>query len=162
MSTQLLAILLIILLMLFFIAEPLATNVFQASDVRILGVSLLGEEVHTVLGIAIAICELGIVMFSMLGRIRDTIDDLLRPLLRFVPLAGFFYAFFDTFRPILSRFFPGLFGSPDPNTSIAQAISQDTFSEGVLLTVGALVLFLMTNRFLKTPERTVRYIEKPE
>jgi hypothetical protein len=162
MSTQLLAILLILLLVPFFIAEPLANSIFQASDVRILGVSLLGEEVHTVLGIAIAICELAIVMFSMLGRIRDTIDDLLRPLLRFLPLAGFFFAFFDTFRPILSNFFPGLFGRPEPNVTIAQAVSRDTFSEGVLLTVGALVLFLMTNRFLKTPERTVRYVEKQE
>ncbi len=162
MSTQFLVILLILLLVPFFIAEPLANSVFQASDVKIFGVSLLGEEVHTLLGIAIAICELAIVMFSMLGRIRDTIDDLLRPLLRFLPLAAFFFVFFDTFRPIFANFFPGLFGAPDPNITIAQAVSQDTFSEGVLLTVGAMVLFLMTNRFLKTPEKTVRYIEKPE
>lgn len=160
MSTRFVAMLLIILLIPFFVAEPLINSVFNARDVKVFGVSFVGQQVHTFLGIAIVICEIAIVLFSMLGRMRDTLDDILRPFLRFAPLYAFFEVFRRSFRPILTRYFPFLFGSPEQEASIAQAVSSNAFTEGVLLSVGALILFIITNNFLSKWRRSVRFIEE--
>jgi hypothetical protein len=160
MSTQLFAILLILLLVPFFVAEPLVNSVFHARDVKMFGVSLLSPEFRTLLGIGIAICEMGIVLLSIFGRIGDAISDIVRPLLRVAPLVAFFTVFFKTFKPILTRFFPSLFGSPETEVSIAQAVNNSSFNEGVLLTVAALVLFMFTNGVLSRWRRSVRFIEE--
>lgn len=160
MSTRSLAMLLIFLLVPFFIAEPLVNSVFHARDVKVFGVSLVGPEFRAVLGVGIAICEMGIIFLSVFGRIGDALSDIVRPLLRVAPLIAFFTVFFKTFRPILARFFPSLFSSLEAEVSVVQAVNTDSFTEGVLLTVAALALFVVTNDFLRRWRKSVHFMEE--
>lgn len=115
-----------------------------------MGTSLQGAGVQVFLGLGIAISMFAVILFSMLDRIFDTIRDTIKPLARLVPLIAFVASAYRTFWPIIVSLLPQeLVGAAGDNPDfIIQTVESGAFTRGVLLTLGTMLLFLLTNRAL--------------
>lgn len=146
----LLGLILIILLFAFFGLEGFVVNYVGAADVRIMGISLLSNGFRGFLGLAIVFCEIGIILYSMLDRVGDAIRDVIKPLLRLLPLGAFLSTSYDTFSPLVYSILPvevsAAMGEPSyENLNFAQSVNTPAFSEGILLTLFTMLLFIITS-----------------
>lgn len=149
----LLGLILIILLFAFFGLEGFVVNYFNAADVRILGISLLSNGFRGFIGLAIVFCEIGIILYSMLDKVGDAIRDVIKPLLRLLPLGAFLSTSYDTFSPLVLSVLPAevaaAIGEPSyENLNFAQVVNTPAFSEGILLTLFTMGLFVFTSKTL--------------
>lgn len=111
-----------------------------------IGVSMTGVQVF--LGLGILFCQFAIIIFSMLDRIGDTIKAVIKPLVRLVPLFIFLGSIWKTYVPVVINLLPdsiaGFLGVTKVEGYMAQAVDDGTFSLGVVLTLGAMLLFVVT------------------
>jgi len=151
MRTAILVILLMIFLGLFLGLEPFLTNVMQAQDVSIMGISLLGPGFQAFLGLGIVLVEFLIFFFTFLDRIGDTIKAVLKPLVSLLPLLAFVASVQRTFMPFFLSILPddmaarlgGAAGVPQDESYIATAVTDGSFTINVLLTVVTMLLFAL-------------------
>jgi len=153
--------LLIMFLIAFFGMESYIVNYMGKADVRIMGVSLLSNGVQAFLGIAILFCQFAIILFSMLDRVGETIRDIIKPLIRIIPLWAFISVSYSTFSPLFFSLFPPnvamAMGVPTyENFSFAQAVNQQTFSEGILVMSFTMLLFVIATAALRDKRDTAR------
>ena len=142
-------VLLIVFLAGFFGLEQFAQNALNASDIRVIGISILSPEFRLFLGIGVIFCEFAIVFFSMLPRIGDTIKDALIPLARLLPMGAFLGAIYNTFEPIFRDLMPASLSATSSNGAyIAQAISTGSFGRNLILTLLTMILFAITTQAL--------------
>ncbi len=161
-----LVLLLLVFLAGFFGLETYAQNVMQASDIRILGISLLSSEFRAFLGIGVLFLEFAVILFSMLDRIGDTIREIIRLAARLLPFGLFLTSIWKTFAPVLQALLPneilGQIGMASENPApLTQVVTGDGFSEGVLLTLGTMALFIITTYALNRPSPTVVEVKRP-
>ena len=75
-------------------------------QVNVMGISLQqisqSTNIQAFLGIGIVLLEFGIVLFSMLDRIADTIKEIIKPVARLIPLVAFLAASYQTFAPLVT------------------------------------------------------------
>lgn len=137
----------------FFGLEPFATHVLGATDLRIMGFSLLGPEFKIILGLGIVFCELLIIVFS--NSIVLTVIEALKV----VPLMFFVMAMYKTFWPLISGLIPTegseTFKSQN-DAYLAQAVNNDGFREGVLLTLVTMLFFVIINQAFGKIQRPKR------
>jgi hypothetical protein len=142
----------------FFGLDGIAQNVMQASDVKILGFSLLTDGFRVFLGIGILILQFAIIIFSMLDRIGDTIREIIKATVRIVPFVLFLSSTWKTFSPILATLLPpsvnNTLGMASTNASVAQIVNSDSFSLGVILTLVTMFLFIVTTYALSGPRES--------
>jgi hypothetical protein len=135
---------------------PLITTLTQ------IGIST--TQVQILLGVGILFCQFGIIIFSMLDRISDTVKAIIKPLVRLVPLSAFLTAIWQTYSPVMFSLLPGgvaqAFGAARVDNYMAQAVSDGSFSTGVLWTLGTMLLFMVTTRALGQPRDSeqVKYL----
>ncbi len=145
--------LLIIFLVAFFGMESFVVNYLQAADIKILGISLLSSGVQAFLGIGIIFCELGIVIFSMLDPVGNTIKEAIKPLVKMTFLSVFLKAIYDTFSPIAFSLLPTkvalVMGATSNDYSITEAVNNGSFNQNILFTLGAMILFIVTTSALR-------------
>ncbi|GEM_PF-1905422 len=147
------SLLLIGFLLAFFGMESFIVNYLGYADVRVLGISLLSPGMQVFLGIGIIFCEFAIIMFAMLDHVGNTIKEVIKPLVKVIPLLAFGTATYRTFSPIAFNLMPQpvaqAMGGPTYNVSIAQAVSSGSFNEGILLTLATMLLFILAVAALK-------------
>jgi hypothetical protein len=134
-------------------------DIVGASDLRLrfIGFSLLSPEFRVFLGIGIAALEFGIILFSMLDRIVETIRETIKPLARLVPLGAFLISSYQTFVPIFLNVVTLSDAGPAVRTDyFFEVINNNRFSEGILLTLFTMVLFLIANRALRSESDEVK------
>ena len=121
-------------------APPLIASLNQA------GISM--TQIQIILGIGILFCQFAIILFSMLDPIADTIKAIIKPLVRLVPLIAFLTSIWKTYAPVLFSILPAgvaqAFGVTKVEGYMAQAVSTGAFTTGVLITLGTMVLFVVT------------------
>lgn len=133
---------LLILLALFFFPEFVLEQT-QASDIRVLGISITSPEFRALLGVGIAFCELMIIVFS--SSIVLTIIEAIK----LVPLMFFIMAMYKTFWPIVSGLIPAEGAetfNADRGTYLQEAVNNDAFKEGVILTLVTMLFFVIVNQ----------------
>lgn len=138
-----------------FFGIDIYTEIIGGSDIEVMGTtvgSLKDENVKIFLGGAIAFLEFAIVLFSMLQRIADTIREVIKPVARLLPLGAFLTAIYTTFEPIVSKFFV----ASESDVDVAAVVNSSSFSFGILLTLGTMLLFLLANRILGGDSAEIR------
>jgi hypothetical protein len=156
--TCLFVLLLLLFSALFFGLEPAAQSALSYKDIRVLGVSLLTSDFRAFLGVCIAFCELVLIFSSV--RIRSTLGNIFKVLKDFIqllPLAAFCLAAYKAFWPIINKeIIPApiadWLGIQQDPTYITQTVDSRSFSQGVLLTLIALLFFGVTHRILNPPK----------
>ncbi len=142
------SLLLIIFLAGFFGLEPFATNVLQASDVRILGYSILSPEFQVFLGIGAVFCEAVIIFMGMLDHIGETIRTAIKPIARLVPLVVFIGSAWETLSPIVLNILPpnaaATIGYVQSPAYMTTAVRTGQLADGILWTLGTMILFAIT------------------
>ncbi len=129
-------------------------------QINIMGTTTGSPEFQVFLGGAIAFLEFVIILFSMLDRIIDTLRETVKPLARLVPLGAFITVIYQTFAPIFQDFASrGMGAAGTDSTYIAQAVSNGTLSQGILLTLGTMLLFLLANRIFGGESDEVRALK---
>jgi hypothetical protein len=125
-------------------APPLISTLTQ------IGIST--TQVQILLGVGILFCQFGIIIVSMLDRIGDTVKAIIKPLIRLVPLSAFLTAIWQTYSPVMFSLLPSgvaqAFGAAKVDSYMAQAVSDGSFSSGVLWTLVTMLLFVITTRVL--------------
>lgn len=147
--------LLIIFLLSFFGLEHFANNVMLASDIRVLGISILSEEFRAFLGVGTIFCEAALIFFVMLDKVGDVVRAALKPVVRLIPLGAFLFAAWDTLTPILVPLFPDSVGRSlgvANNVSIQQTVNTGSFATGVVITLVTMLFFALTANAIKSPE----------
>lgn len=150
---RLLVLLLIIFLVAFF-GKDIFAQISGGHDIEVMGTvvgSLDDKNVEIFLGSAIAFLEFAIILFAMLHRIADTIREIIKPIARLVPLGAFVASIYTTFKPIVENI---LFAND--GTAVASVVDSSSFTIGILLTLGTMLLFLMANRILGEESAEVR------
>jgi hypothetical protein len=140
-------ILLLIAVLATFFGIDIYTEIAGGSDIEVMGAtvaSLKDENVKILLGSAIAFLEFAIVLFAMLQRIADTIREVIKPVARLLPLGAFLTTIYTTFEPIVTSFF----FAADSDVDVAAVVNSSSFSFGILLTLGTMLLFLLANSIL--------------
>ena len=146
-------VLLLIIFLIVFFGLDIITEVF-GSEIQVMDTtvgSLKDKNVEIFLGGAIAFLEFAVILFSMLHRIADTIREIIKPIARLVPLGGFLASIYMTFKPIADNIFSG-----GDSASVAAIVDSGSFSFGILLTLGTMLLFLVANRILGEESAEVR------
>jgi hypothetical protein len=146
--------LLIISLAGFFGLQQFTNNFLLASDIRILGFSILTPGFRFFLGACVVFCEFAIIFFSMLDKIGEAIKAALVPVVRLIPMGAFIAAVFRMFSPLLATLMPetaARFGAYSAQANMSQAIQVGVTGENVLLTLLTMLLFYITFRVLSAP-----------
>lgn len=124
---------------------PLFASLTQA------GVSL--DTIQILLGIGILICQIAIILFSMLDWIGYAIKAVIVPLLRLVPLIAFLTTVWKTYAPIIFSLLPErfaeVFGVSTGEDYMAQAVSDGSFARGVIITLFTMILFVVVSFALR-------------
>lgn len=154
-------VLLLIVFLVAFFGGIDALNQYLGGEVQILGTSLKSPEVQVFLGGGIVLFEFIIILFSMLDRIIDTIKEVIRPVAKLIPLGAFLTAIYQTFEPIIKSFLPEqVVGAAGNNPGyIAQAVNDGTLTQGILLTLGTMILFLLAGRALRPDNAEVKRLQ---
>jgi len=150
---------LIILLSAFFGLENFVVNGLGSADIQILGVSVLSDGFRAVLAMGIVFCELAVIAFYMLDRVSDAIRDIIKPLIRLIPLSLFVTTSYNTLSPIVFSLLPATVSNAFGVTQSFQftaAVHNSSFSEGILTTVATMILFLITTTALSDRKESVR------
>lgn len=145
--------LLAIFLFAFFGMESFVVNYLQAADLKILGISVLSPNFKLFLAVGILFCEFAIIMYSILDHVGNTIRDVIKPLVRILPLGAFLTTTYNTFSPLIFSNLPNEVGQTMGPTgyqtySVAQAVNSGRFAEGILLTLGTMFLFVLASTAL--------------
>lgn len=157
-KTPILVILLTLFLCAFLGLRPFVTNVLNAQDVSIMGVSVFDSGVQVFLALCVVFLEFAIIFFSLLDRIGDTIKAVLKPLVSLLPLAAFVASIQRTFTPLFLSILPentaiqiggaelaANTGMTANESYIAAAINNGSFTTNVLLTVITMALFALVS-----------------
>ncbi|MGD9101012.1 MAG: hypothetical protein PVF45_11075 [Anaerolineae bacterium] len=152
--------LLLIFAALFFGLEPAARTALQYKDIKVLGFSLLSPEFRVFLGVGIAFCELVLLASatSMLTTLANIVKTL-KEFLKLLPLFAFLMAAYKTFWPLIANeVIPAsvaqTLGISQSNVYLAQTVNSSSFSQGVLVTLVALLFFAITNQaFYPKPQK---------
>ena len=91
--------------------------------------------------------EFVIIIQAMSDRIFDTLKALIRPLIMIIPISVFFSAVYKTFEPVIRSLLPLEFGGTNPNY-IATAADNGILVRNVLITFGAMLLYILFNTIL--------------
>ena len=126
--------------------DQFATNVMNASDIQVLGISVLGPEFRAFLGLGTVFCQAAIIFLAMIDRVGETIKAALMPMARLIPLGAFVAFAWETISPILLGFLPqniratfGVAGQAD----ISTAMDNGDFTNGVVFTLITMLLFMV-------------------
>lgn len=142
------SLLLLIFLAAFFGLESFAVNIMEASDVRILGYSILTPEFRGFLGIGAIFCEVVIISLALLDRIGETIMAAIKPIARLIPLGVFIGSAWKTLSPIVLNLLPpnvaAATGFVQDPAYISTAVTTGGLADGILLTLGTMLLFAIT------------------
>jgi hypothetical protein len=156
MLAPFLIVMLVVFLTAFLGLEQFANNVMQASDIRILGFSILSEEFRVFLGAGTIFFEAAIIFFVMLDRVGDVIRTALIPVARLVPLVLFVFTAWNTLAPVIVPLLPAgvgeLVGVYGNQVTVAQTVSSGSFAVGVMLTLGTMLFFALTTYTLGRQE----------
>ncbi|MDM8529196.1 hypothetical protein QUF58_13430 [Anaerolineales bacterium HSG24] len=141
--------------------ESFVVNTMQAADVKFLGISLLSPGFRFFLGLGIVFCQVVIIMAVALDRVGDTVRDVIKPIVRLFPLAAFLSVSYNTFSPIIFSVMPNSMAQAagEPQVSLAQAVNSPAFSEGILLTLATMMLFLIASSVLRNKQESNRVRE---
>jgi hypothetical protein len=124
---------------------PLIASVTQA------GISMTTLQI--LLGVGILICQMAIILFSMLDRIGYAIRAIVVPLIRLIPLLAFLTSVWKTYSPIIFNLLPPSFGEVFGVTTsegyMVQAVSDGTFSRGVIITLITMIIFVIASFALR-------------
>jgi hypothetical protein len=133
-------------------------------DLRVLGVPVFatasaqtGIPVGTIknlLGIGVLFSEFVVILFTMLDRIGDTLKETIKPVVRLIPFGVFLAAAWDIFAPIILALLPSAVATAfnSPQMAITDAVNRDSFTPSLLLSLGAMVLFIIGNYALGRPK----------
>jgi len=134
-----------------------ALHEFLGGEIVVMGTSTRSPEFQVFLGGAIVFLEFAIILFSMLDHVIDTLRETIRPLARLIPLGAFLASIYQTFTPIVRDLVARSTGTATAETVyIARAVENGTLSQGILLTLGTMILFLLANRILGTENAEIR------
>ena len=115
------------------------------------GISM--AQVQVLLGVAILFCQLAIILFSMMDRIGYALLAIVKPLIRLVPLLAFLTTVWKTYSPIVFNLLPDrfseIFGVSTTDNYLAQSIADGSFTEGVLVTIITMLLFVLVSYALR-------------
>lgn len=104
-------------------------------------------HIQVLLGVGILFCQLGIILFSMLDRIGYALRAIAVPLLRLIPLITFLISIWRTYSPVFFNLLPNriaeIFGVTQVDNYMAMAISDGTFTRGVVTTLVAMMFFVL-------------------
>lgn len=131
----------------------LGSNPFFAAATQQTGIPL--ETIKNLMGIGVLFCEFVIILFSMLDRIGDTLRESIKPLVRLFPFGLFIITAWNIFSPIILALLPVGVATAmnEPQMELAQAISSASSTPKLLLSLGAMFLFMLTNYALgRSPE----------
>jgi hypothetical protein len=132
----------------------LGSNPFFASVNQQTGIPL--ETIKNLMGIGVLFCEFVIILFTMLDRIGDTLRESIKPLVRLFPFGLFIITAWNIFSPIILALLPTAMVAAvtsEPQMELAQAISNASSTPKLLLSLGAMFLFMLTNYALgRVPE----------
>ncbi|MDM8521236.1 hypothetical protein QUF64_14415 [Anaerolineales bacterium HSG6] len=89
-------------------------------------------------------------MAIALDRVGDTVRDVIKPVVRLFPLVAFLSVSYNTFAPIIFSVMPNSMAqvAGEPQVSLAEAVNGPAFSEGILLTLATMMLFLIASSVL--------------
>ena len=150
-------VLLLLITLAFFYGPSIYTNA-TGQAVTVAGMPIQDiPQIQVILGSAIAFFQFAIVVFSLLDRIADTFKFIIKPIAVLLPLAAFLLSSLRTFAPILATFIPdAVLEAAGANTdaSVASWVTSPEFAAGVLITLGTMLLFLVTYKALtaESPE----------
>ncbi len=158
----------LVLLLLGFLAAyfgfPVISLVFTevtGSEVRVMGSSLeqltQDPRVQVFLGGGIILIQFAIILFSMLDRIANTIREIIKPVARLIPLAAFGVAAYQTFEPLISGLLnPNFVAEGADTAALASAVESGAITRAVLITLGTMILFLLSNRLMSAESEEVK------
>jgi hypothetical protein len=156
--SALFVILLIVLLFFFFgpVVETRAANPTGTWEFFNLISIPMDQGVRFFLGFAIIFCEFAIILFAMLDRIGDTIKEIIKPMVRLLPLGAFMTTIYHTFSPLAFSLLPPwvaeMFG--EPRMSVNSAMESSINNTSILLTIATMFLFLLATKALSEPRET--------
>jgi len=141
--------------------SPNILEKLAGGDIQIMGFSLQSPELKAFLAGGIVFLEFSIILFAMLDRIVDTIREIIRPIAKLLPLVAFLTSTYQTFGPLVKSFLPQSVVGPTGNNPdyITIAVADGSFSRGILLTLGTMLLFLLANRALMSESEEVRALK---
>jgi len=142
-----------------FYGPSLYTNA-TGQAVTVAGVAIQDiPQIQVILASSIAFLQFAIVVFSLLDRIADTFKFIIKPIAVLLPLAAFLLSSIRTFGPILAGILPGaMLDAAGANTdvSVATWVTSPDFAAGVLITLGTMLLFLVTYKALTAESAEVK------
>lgn len=127
-------------------------------QLSIAGVFIQSPPIRVVLASGIAFFMISIVIFSLLDRIAETIKFIIKPFAALLPLLAFLGALYRTFAPMLANFLPQPVAQAAGVTpkNVVQWANDPEFTIGILITLGAMLLFLFAYRALTGESDEVR------
>ncbi len=139
----------------------LGLEYFSNFDVRILDVPVVAtitstgispDALKAFFGIGVVFAEFVVVILAMLDRIGETLRDTVKPLVRLVPFGIFLGAIWNAFSPIAFNLLPdeisSAFNATNTEVSITAAVQSSAFTESILLSLGAMLLFIIAHNAL--------------
>jgi hypothetical protein len=132
----------------------------QDAQIKYLEIPLSSPQIRIFLGLGTVFLEFAIILFSMLDRIVDTIRETIKPLARLIPLGAFLISIYQTFAPLLTNSVSMEGAGPAVRTSnLVNIVNDNSFSEGILLTVFTMLLFLVADRALRSESEEVKALK---
>ena len=129
------------------------------TEIQIAGVSMQSAQIQVLAASGIAFFQFAIVIFSVLDRIADTIKLIIKPIAVLLPLVAFLFTSYKTFSPILATFLPGdLFGT-QTTADLATVVSSQQFATGILITLGTMLLFLLSYKALTAESQEIKALK---
>ncbi len=163
---RLFVLLLIVCLALFFGLHYVNST---GQEVKVLDVTVAGggstqnsAQIQVVLAGGIAFFQFAIVILALLDRIADSFKLIVRPFVVLLPLIGFLLSMYRTFAPLFANFLPQSMVSAvgiNTATSMTAWVTNPEFTTGVLITLGAMFLFLLTYKALTAESDEVRALK---
>ena len=132
-------------------------------DLRILGTPVFAtassetgiplNTIKNLLGIGVLFSEFVVILFTMLDRIGDTLKETIKPVVRLIPFGVFLAAAWNIFAPIVLALLPSNIAAAfnSPQVALTDAVNRDSFTPTLLLSLGAMLLFIIGNYALGRP-----------
>ncbi len=105
-------------------------------------ISMSISSLRMFLAAAAVFFEFIIIIDVMFDRILDSLRALIRPLVMLVPISAFVFSAYRTFEPIIRSILPPELGGANPEY-LSTAASNETLAQNLLLTFGAMLLYLL-------------------